>query len=265
MSGPLRFAIVLALLGVCAVLAALVRLRYRPPDDELGRVDLGLYQVACLAGGPRSVAATAITRLVAAGQLQLEGRLLVACATPTGADPVEGTVLSRASGPGFGRSRGRQRPGVHIARVEQAIQADARRLRQGLTDFGLILADRPLRTTRLVTAPIMLIPLLLGSGELLHSLVAGQFEGYFIAPIFMSLVIGAMIVLPEGGRTRRGDRVLARIRSDNAGLASTPSVSLEPDQLALAVAVSGPRILAGGPLAPLGRILEQAQSSDSMD
>ncbi len=115
-----------------------------------------------------------------------------------------------------------------------------------------------------MTGPIMLTPLLLGTGRLLWSLVGGNPEGYLAVPLFMGLVIGSMIPLPEADNTRRGDRVLARIRSDRATLATAPGLSLSPSQLALGVALWGPRILEDGPLAQLGHVLRLARPAGDM-
>jgi hypothetical protein len=106
--------------------------------------------------------------------------------------------------------------------------------------------------------------LLLGISKILVGMSRGKPVGFLVVLCFITAIIGwCFLQVPVQQRSRYGDRILAKLRTQHANLRTakaTNSLEAEP-QLALAFALFGAVILKGSPLANLTRDLYAPLSS----
>jgi hypothetical protein len=106
--------------------------------------------------------------------------------------------------------------------------------------------------------------LLLGISKILVGMSRGKPVGFLVVLCIITAIIGwCFLQVPVQQRSRYGDRILAKLRTQHANLRrakASDSLEAEP-QLALAFALFGAVILKGSPLANLTRDLYASPSS----
>jgi uncharacterized protein (TIGR04222 family) len=148
--------------------------------------------------------------------------------------------------------------GQPIGEVRQEADRTLQWIDKRLKEMGLLVADGQARLVRLVPTLLVLGVAVFGIIKIGVGLSRGK-PVAFLVVLCVATVLIALIGFARGvHRTVRGDRVLTRLKQENAALEHTarrkPS-ELAGDDLALAMGLFGIGILAYGPLAPLGTAL----------
>jgi uncharacterized membrane protein YgcG len=131
--------------------------------------------------------------------------------------------------------------------------------RKRLTKLGLLMDDgRAWRAQMLPTLPILAV-LLLGLAKILVGLSRGKSVGFLLVLCVLTVIIVVHFVRKRPyRRSRWGDLMLDHLRHQNEALRLTGTrraADLEGHDLALALALFGTGILAGGPLNDLSTAL----------
>jgi uncharacterized protein (TIGR04222 family) len=259
--GPEFLALYLILLFIAVGVAFLIRWTLRAPADEPieepGNLDP--YEAAYLAAGASLAVDAAIASLVQRETLAVEtgGRRL----TIAGRLRDKSHDLERAVYKSIAAEAG--------ATVE-AVRPDAKRaadkIRQRLEDLGLVVADGAAWTARLSSVVPIGALIVLGLMKIQVGMSRNRPVSFLVILCILSALIAVAFLAVRPLRSRRGDRVLGRLKHENAALqyaAQPESAGLAGDDLALAVALFGTSILVAGPLAGLRAALLPPPSSGS--
>ncbi len=263
--GPQFLGAYAVLFGVALVLLFVIRRAMRGAGDEpsAGAADLSSLETAYLCGGPNRVIDAAVLRLVHREVVALdaaEGHLTRrAKEPPANAHPVEQAIFNATEGEG-----GMELPGVR----ERATPA-AQQLRGRLESLGLVVPQSKMALIRMAAAAPGLLVVLLGLTKMFLGMSRDRPVGFLVMMLIGSVVV--LVILSTLLRTRRGDRLLARLKDENAALefSARRADNLLDSDLVLAVAVFGPAVLLGGPLAAMPAALYRSparaasSSSDS--
>jgi uncharacterized protein (TIGR04222 family) len=259
--GP-EFLVFYLVIGGVAVLAALaVRHVLRPPADDRPEEtpDLPPYEVAYLAGGDQLAATAAIASLVHRNVLEVDGpgrKLRIRQSLPPKPRALEREVFLGV----------RSEQGEAINQVQARAKPAAATLRARLQEAGLVVSDEAARTCRLLSALPLVAVALLGLMKIGVGTSRGKPVGYLLVLVILTVVGAAYLLFHRPLRSRRGDGVLARIKTANKALAVTARKAqnrLEPDDLVLAVGLFGTTVLASGALARLQVALTPPSSGGS--
>jgi uncharacterized protein (TIGR04222 family) len=236
----LEFLVFLITMMVAAVLAGrLLRWVKRAPGSQPGDDDLEptWEQAAYLTGGYPRLTSAAIARLIEKGGAVVAGdRSRIDCAgwpTSRPLGPVEAAVHQRLP---LGKTAGELRA-VESA-VRWSFADEASRLQQA--GFTLSLTGQ---FALVCSAVFPLVLVLLGFG--LPRLLMGVMNGRPVEYLIVTLALGGVLctlaaVIGPFRLTRRGDRLVARLRAEHDGLRSGPLTDA-----ALTVALFGTTALAG--------------------
>jgi uncharacterized protein (TIGR04222 family) len=256
--GP-DFLKVYAGLFVAAVVIGWVLRRWaRGPAGPVPRdaADLDPLEVAYLAGGPRLAINTALASLYHAQSLRVTA----------------GTRSLKAVRP----------PPDDVTRFEQGIYhyistAPSRSVREVHKNFpveiparrpaamGLVLSAGQRASLAVMSIMPLLVLSLLGATKVAVGLSRGRPVAFLILALAATAMAVVLFLANAPRRTPAGDRVLRALRSENAGLQSTAgsrALALSPMELALAVGLFGPAVLAGaGDMEDLRRAMQPANTS----
>ncbi|MEW4568525.1 TIGR04222 domain-containing membrane protein [Tautonia sp. JC769] len=259
LNGPDFLALYVTLL-MCVVTGSLIlRWMLRTPI-ELGpeSPDLDEYRMAHLAERGNYAVNAAIASLVQAGALAVNRKKRTFVAQeppPEPLDELERTVLSSVKAGGAQREL-------------DAIYRDARPVlhayRDDLIDLGLVVDHHRARVIQLASGIPVLLLLVLGLMKIQVGLARDRPVGFLVALCVLTAVFGAIFLFLRPHHTRRGYRLLERLRRSNYALkktSQTRSESLQPREVARAVALFGTGVLVGGLLDPLRLTLDPPSSS----
>jgi uncharacterized protein (TIGR04222 family) len=200
LSEPGFLAVYLVGLSIAVQWARVARRRTRRGKGVRPRRPLSLEELAYLAGGPRRVTETAVTRLVESGALRLAPHGTVQAAGSPSRDPIDEAVLAEAQA---GDSA------VALVAMRAARQDVVTAVGHRLTDLGLIVDPRVART-RLRTAVLpLLVVSVLGLVRWANDIVRGQPAGWLTALLVITAAVGILLAhssVPH--RTVRGTWVL---------------------------------------------------------
>lgn len=233
-------------LFVASLIAAVVLIYFlRTPSDE-PRFDLDRlkpYHVAYLAGGARGALAAAVAKLIEQGVLKAglsSGTLTQEGSLSSDSDPVEEFACERLD---------------NVKDMKQSVwnnESPFSEIRRGLESLELI----PSRSEQLGIAVKASIPFFLLSAFGLIKILVGLSRGKPVLILVVlaaaTLIIAVLACMIRVPRTRRGDKALALLRSENAALQATAKTNagdLAPNDLILAAALFG---VAGVALPSLG-------------
>jgi uncharacterized protein (TIGR04222 family) len=242
------------------IVAGLLRRFLRKPDDEPApgaTAKIDPYQAAYLAGGKESAVNAAIADLLQRGHLELqtatrtlkigEHRL------PPGAHPLEvslrDTVVS-AKG-----------EGAPVRDVRRGAWRALNALEAGLIDSELLVGFGQRMIARLVPFAVAMSVPAIGLIKLSIGLERGKPVVFLVILLVISTVISLFAFLRRPFRSRRGDRLLDRLRREHADLQKKAwdprfeGLDKPGPALAMGVALFGLSVLAGGPMADLQRTL----------
>ena len=250
------YSLLLAVVGGGAVL---LRELMRPPwgrgdaDTEKAALSLRPEEVGYLAGGEEQALQSAIAALAQRDLLAVDSSK--GTLTLKGAPPADVDTLERRLCAVFGKD----------PRTIRSLTLDAKPLlapvRARLIRLGLLLTDGDRSVARLLPAVLVGGVALLGFAKIAIGISRHRPVTFLV--ILVGIAVFAMVQLyrnaPE--RSRRGDRVLERLRGSSTGLELT--VKSKPDRLApldlaLAVGMFGPAVMSAGPLSALGMTLAPA-------
>jgi uncharacterized protein (TIGR04222 family) len=243
--GPEFLGFFALLFGTVLALGLGFRRLLRAPDDEPAprELDLDPYEIAYLAGGePRAIQA-ALAGLVqsgVAGAVPGERRL-TRLEDPGGdAHPLKRVLLPAAC------------MDLKAGTLKSAAEVELGKLRDRLTDLGLWVAGGRDALARFVCSVAVLTTLGVGLSKVLTGLERGRpvlILGAFLA----AAGAAAFVLLLRGlGRTRRGDRALARLKHEHRHLGAKSELrTLTREEVPTAAGLFGLGVLLGGPFDPL--------------
>ena len=260
LTGPkFLIAYLFLLAGAVALAKALVWASRTPsegPDFE--SVALDPYEVAYLTGGDEPAADAAIASLVHRGAVTVypaERMIKAREAMPPGLHRLERAVAPDTEAKEYERT---------IAAARKAAKPALEVTRKRLATLGLLMDDGPVWSARLLqTIPILTV-LLLGLAKIQVGLSRDKPVGFLVVLCLVTGLIEFGFVVMRPHRSRWGDHMLKHLRLQNAALRLTGSrraADLAGQDLALAVALFGTGILAGGPLNDLRTALAPPPSS----
>ncbi len=249
----LRFYLLVA--SAVILFAYVLRWYLRKPANHSSQesVSLDTYETAYLAGGKDRAIDVAIASLVQRGHLTLQ--------------PGQRTLLSNTPLP-------KNSHALELV-VEQAVKTYGKPLSAAVTaatdviskrlqSFGLLMTERQAQAAQHLPAIPIFALLLLGISKILVGISRGKPVGFLVVLCFITAIIGCCFFrVPVQQRSRYGDRILAKLRTQHANLRrakASDNLEVEP-QLALAFALFGAVILKGSPLANLTRDLYAPLSS----
>ncbi|MFM9960179.1 MAG: TIGR04222 domain-containing membrane protein [Planctomycetaceae bacterium] len=235
------------------LLSAGIALRWwlRTPADDDGTDTSGLspYEVTYLAGAEAATFDAATARLV-------QGDMLTASAS--------NRTLARSTCPlseqaasveqAIHEAVGDSTSGTEVVKVREKYEWAMRPLKRHLQELGLVVSDSDGWSARFLPLLLFLCVPLLGAIKIVVGLSRGRPVSFLVVGSIFLIVVGLIVLGRKVHRSRRGDRVLARLKSENAALrygAASHSQQLAGSDLVMAVGLFGVSILADGPLAHL--------------
>lgn len=241
--------------GVLAalVLSAGIALRWwlRTPADDDGTDASGLspYEVTYLAGAEAATLDAAIARLVQRDVLtaSASNRTLARSTRPLSE---RATAVEQAIHEAVGDSVS----GTDVVKVREKSEWAMRPLKRQLQELGLVVSNGDDWSARFLPLLLFLCVPLLGAIKIVVGLSRGRPVSFLVVGSIFLIVVGLFVLGRKVHRSRRGDRVLARLKLENAALrygAASHSQQLAGSDLVLAVGLFGVSILADGPLAHL--------------
>ena len=232
-----------------------------PFDDHPSHEpDLDPLEVAYLAGGAKSATDAAVTSLVHRGVLTVRGssppRLELAGTFPDDTTPLEAAVHAAVNLTGE----------AAIRDVRKAAAPSAAYLAKRLEQYEYLLD--PMRRTVCQAVPIITLAALLGLG--LAKVGLGWWRNRPVAFLVVLCILVTIALftfaLTPAHRTRRGTRLLARLKDEHAALQATATVApsrMSYADIALAYALYGPVVLSMGPLAELNAAMKPRKDGGS--
>lgn len=256
--GPEFLRLYLVLLATAVAIAFLLRWWLRQPGDDLPPrqlPDLHPFEIAYLVGGPSAVTDAAIANLVHRSRLVVmkrTGRLRPA--NPDADGPIEdATPLEQAVYQAFA-----SQPDGGVDRVRRAVRGTARSAAARLESLGLVLPDTRALLVRLAPAGALLALLALGVLKVAVGIDRDRPVQFLIALCVATAGGAVAFAAVPAHRTRRGARVLASLKRENAALRTTASrapSSLAGDDLAMTLALFSAGAFAFGPMSDVDRAL----------
>ena len=283
-SGPDFLRLYAVLLAVLVVVAGIVRHSLRTPADDPGPLQLDPYQTAFLAGGYQAAAEAAMVALTARGVLNLDPgwRLQAVTVQPMLQHPVEQAIFAAAAAsspdaPQWGPARRRTRrgsearqqavPGATVRTLEAAARPALAEVERELRRMGLYMGPAQISNVRAVPTLIVLAAGVLGGVRLARGMILGRPVGYLIGLLIVTIILALFFIWRPNPRTRRGQHALQHFRQTNAALrtsAVAAAATLAGADLALAVGLWGPGVLAGSSLDSLRAALRPAGTNGSV-
>ncbi len=258
LSGPefLKFYLFLVVFSFIAALIS--RWLLRAPGGDMSHLVPGLdpFEAAYLAGGPRMVVHTAIAALVHGNALKLKS----ASQTFSIANPLAG------------RPHQIERAVYHLVEygttslsgIRESATVITAHIRDKLLGANLVLSTGKAITARIAPAMLMLATLAVGIAKIEIGVSRNRPVGYLV---FICVVVGAATLIMSLIRvrnTRAGSAVMGRLRDRNAALRTAVGTAPERvghEDLALAIALFGPAILASNDFTTLRQTLWPPSSS----
>ena len=248
-----------AAFAVAVCIAAAIRWYIRRSSDELSfkPVHVDPYEVAYLAGGEDTAINAALASLVSRGALKVQGeeRRLVRNhgEIPGSLHPLEAAIF-HAVDPALGASIAELHrdwpPLVEIA--------------ERLTSLGLIVSDERDWLGRVLPVLVVLAVPLIGAIKVLVGLSRDKPVGFLVISCIIAAVVAFVAFARRLLRTWEGDRVLDRMKAENAAAGADMDCSqgelVGPD-LAMALGLFGIGVLEAGPLAELHAALKPRSES----
>jgi uncharacterized protein (TIGR04222 family) len=258
--GPQFLGFYAVLFLAAVLLAVFLRWWLRQPGDEVSPEALMLApeEVAYLGGGEERVVNSAIASLVQSGALEVsatepnvhpQGE-----EPPAGASPLQRAVFAAA----------RSTPGITIAAVRSAVAPQVTPIRKRLQELELIVAEDRVGLARWLPFLLVLCVPLFGTMKIFVGISRNRPVTFLILFCIASALVAGFGFARAILRSRRGDRVLARLKQENAAMefqAGRRADALAGQDLVLALGLFGMGILAGGPLSRLETALKPPPST----
>ena len=162
------------------------------------------------------------------------------------------------------RGAGQPVPGASVETLEAAARPALAEVERELRGMGLVMGPGQIANVRAVPSMIVLAAGVLGGVRLARGMILGRPVGYLIGLLIVSVILALFFVWRPNPRTRRGHHALRRLRQTNAALrasAVAAAATLAGTDLALAVGLWGPGVLAGSPLDSLGAALRPSSTT----
>jgi uncharacterized protein (TIGR04222 family) len=233
------------LLSLTLITALILRWGLRGPGGDMSHLIRALEpcEAAYLAGGPKMVVDAALAGLVHGGALKLDrlrGGFKVKSPLVGEVDVIEQRLFGMVE-------RGADTLASLRAAAGTLTSAMAERLMAG----NLALSTGQALVAQAAPAMLLLPVLLIGLNKISVGLSRGRPVAILV--FLCTLTTGLMVILAfkRVRRTRAGDRMMSRLRSQNSALRVTVGVAphrVPQEDMALAIALFGPRILVSGDL-----------------
>jgi uncharacterized protein (TIGR04222 family) len=255
--GPQFLGLYAFLFLLASALAAILRRAMRgpcgPPPPEAHKLDP--YEIAALTGGERLAVNTAIASLYRRGALDVSsaGMLKTTGLTIHPLHPLERRVLDVV-----------EPLKRYVPEVHRKVPADATLKRP--TDLGLLLPPDRRRAAAFASAAPLLALLLLGIVKVIVGIERNRPVEFLFIWCALTAVVAVLLLARPPRRTRAGDALLKDMQSRSVGLratAATAPTSLAVGDLALAMALFGPAVLASTELDPVRKALIPPRSTTS--
>lgn len=217
-------------LGAALLLAGLVA-RQRLDGPVVASPPLTEFELAYLAGGASRVADVALYALVSAGQAEIDARSRIRVAT-WGALNARLGAAPALDGP----------PNMSRARFQTAIRPIVDILKDRMRRRGYAPSQTALAVLRSRFGAGLAALLIFGGVRAIHGVERGHPIGFLLILMLALALLGAR-VLQGPRRSRAGKSAVEELRLRHARAARAPL----PGEFALAIALSGPIVLAGTP------------------
>lgn len=227
-----------------------------PKPPWLHPVEDAVWTAASLAAGPASALGAGASWLASRMEQRALGQPGLSAAQVATYERVE-RLLRGAGHPVLGAQ-----PPVLRQAARPALDA----VRGQLRPLGLVMSDAQAVDVRTVPTLLVLAAAVPGGVRLALGMAAGRAVGYLVALLVLTLVIALLFFRRPAPRTHRGDRLVRSLRRTNAALrtsAAAAAAGLAGADLALAVGLWGPGVLAGSPLDDVRRLLQPAGTASS--
>lgn len=213
LDGPAFLVFFVAMMGVAAVLAAVLRRANRVPDDGSPAPGLSVYQLAVLANGDAMAGRVALTKLVRDGLVEVRDKKMSSVAP---AQSPAGSSLDETFEYGIHRIV-EKNPRSKISDLRELMTQAGAKLAADLQDQGLLETPETFRPARRVVTKLFAVVLLIGVIKLVVGIYRIKPVGILMVLLFVCLALtGLFWVRPP--RTLRGDRVLNGIRDKQLSL-----------------------------------------------
>lgn len=235
--------------ALTVVLAAVLRWSLRGPDGDgpIEVSDLSPYHIAYLAGGARLPIHAAVAALVKEDAIHVsksKHTLSRKDQVPEQAHPLERAVHAHVACSGE----------MTLSELGRIDSKSLTRLHQELEEQGLLVAPAEAGLARVLPTLLVLAVTLLGMIKVAVGVARDRPVLFLVLGCVATAVVAFAGFARPVLRSRRGDRLLARLRAEHAPLASTAHAraeALAASDVTLAVGLFGIGILATGPYADL--------------
>jgi uncharacterized protein (TIGR04222 family) len=238
-----------------AVLAGGLMFRHalrKPSDNPTAReMDLDPYEAAYLAGGEKRAANAAIAGLFKRrilALLPLHHRITRIGSLEEGAHPVEQAIFGEARvSPRFGPAG--EQDGSAVSTLHEAAKPALYMVRARLATRGLMVSQGRDLGARVVSIFLVLVTVLFGLAKVTVGLERHRPVIFLVLLVIASGIAGVAVLGRALGRTRRGDRALARLQHDHRELeakAANAEAGLTALEVPIAAGLFGLSALGGG-------------------
>ncbi len=244
--GPAFLQLYLVLFGGALAAGLLLRWRLRGPGGPEGLIPADPYLCAWLAGGAKRATLTAISSLAAGKAVAVtkSGATEIAGELPAGAHPLEAALYEDA-----------RRGVATIKGLTAQTEIHGAPLAAELESLGLALSPGVGRKARWRPFWVALIPVGLGLIKIAVGLSRDKPVGFLVVFCLLSIPAVYLLLGRRVWRSRRGDRMLARLRQEHGHLERPIFAQGAYEQLPWAVALFGLGVLSGSPISYLERAL----------
>lgn len=226
-------------------------LAVEPKPAWLHPVEDAVWTAASLAASPGSLSGAG-----AAWFARRLERRRAAVAGRQGLSPAQAETLGRVERALLASSG--QRTGAQASTLISAARPALDSVQAELRRLGLIVTRAQAINLRVIPALVVLVALVPGGVRMVLGWMAGHAIGYLMLELLAVIVVALVYVQRPGIRTHRGDRLVRSLRRTNAALrtnAKAYAAGLAGADLALAVGLWGPSVLAGSPLDDVRQLL----------
>jgi uncharacterized protein (TIGR04222 family) len=248
--GPEFLEFYLMLLGAMVLVAAVLRHMLRVPAEPVPgfAANLDPYETAYLAGGHRMAVDAALAGLVHCEAISIIGNKF--SLKNGNAQPPSGFAQVVFDDISSGKSS--------VSRLHALARALAEPMAQRLRSADMALSRAQAAKVRLFPAGLILLVLLIGIAKIQVGLSRHRPVEILVILCVLTAVAALIFAVMPAYRTRAGDRVLKAMRHANSALKTTAKASpdrLAYNEVALALALFGPVVLAKGDLIGLRHVL----------
>lgn len=236
LKGPAFLAFYLKFAAACLLAAVILRFLLRAPGGSPPLIADDPYLYAWLAGGDRRTAHAALAHLADLGLVQTGGERIQATPRPepAGLHPLEKGLLDRLRRGSLGMDGWIRETALCGAPLAEELESK-----------GLVLTPRARNRARWRPLLIALVPVLLGTAKIGVGLDRGKPVSFLVILTLATLVAACLATGRRAWQSRRGARLLSKLRGAHAGIKDLRHASRTGaiDPMQMSVALFGPAVL----------------------